>query len=744
MSNSSSLHHPPPASRVPAPSPHHPLTPSPYQVISPLQEALDLLPLYAAALVVTLCGIGAVNLTVDDPNMASLTVLLTAVGFGVSLMLRMLRVDPNQAMYPLLGLALFVTLQRLLSGEGLLDFVVGVRGPGNVQPDVVLASLLSWLVVLRSFALLTNYSLLFCAVPTIAMLGLTGSSNPDTEIVIYFFVFLLSTIFMVAYEHHLRLREESARAAPPSVRAHASTALALFVAVAAVGGTLTFAVRPVLSRLSPFTTPMLKKAQNFPAFNTALQNSSSYLPVGSGPISLSETPVLEVREARRAILWRARTFDFYTGRGWATRQPEDIRFPRVAAEVGFTPPSGDGVENDPYAYYYRIEFDGDPQRTQRVKPEPETEQIIVRSELPQWLPTPGRAQALICANRRVSSDAAGVVNFGQQLNGGMVYQITGDLATPSPALLRQAPPVEPGRFYEPGYLDVPLGAQRVRDLAERITRGLPDDYDRAAAIQSYIEKNCAYTLQGEPTPPSTDAVDYYLFTTKEGACDLAGTAMAIMCRAIGIPARVAVGYLEGIEDPGSGARILREADSHLWVELFFPGYGWVTFNPAPVSADAPTTPAGQVARSARRLWRSVARRGIAAMVTLGLMLVFLGAAAKPGLDLWWSTVRERQLVAALSRRGETAALISLRYRELTHLLARAGWERAPAETPAAFLTRLRGGLPAELAPVLTAAEFITDAFTRARYAEEPVPPEVLSGAETILRDLRGFMRRRKG
>src|SRR5436305_14216591 len=92
----------------------------------PLTELLDLLPLYAAALAVTLCGIAAVNLTVDDANLASLTVLLASLGFAVSLALRMLRVDPNQAMYPLLGIALFITLQRVLGGEGILDFMVGV------------------------------------------------------------------------------------------------------------------------------------------------------------------------------------------------------------------------------------------------------------------------------------------------------------------------------------------------------------------------------------------------------------------------------------------------------------------------------------------------------------------------------------------------------------------------------------------------------------------------------------------
>src|SRR6266852_1090958 len=110
---------------------------------TPFSELMELLPLYAAALAVTLCGVAAVNLTVDDPNLASLTVLLSSLGFAVSLALRMLRVDPNQALYPLLGITLFITLQRLLGGEGLLDFMVGIRG-SSVQPDVVLATLLSW------------------------------------------------------------------------------------------------------------------------------------------------------------------------------------------------------------------------------------------------------------------------------------------------------------------------------------------------------------------------------------------------------------------------------------------------------------------------------------------------------------------------------------------------------------------------------------------------------------------------
>jgi hypothetical protein len=718
---------------------HHLITSSPHQVTSPWQEVMQLLPLYGAALAVTLCGIAAVNLTVDNASVSSITVLLTMIGFGVSLAMRMLRVDPNQAMYPLLGFVLFVTLQRLLSGEGLIDVMMGGRG-GNTQPDVVLATLLSGLVVLRSFALLTNYSLLFCAVPTIAMLGLTGSSNPDTEIILYFFLFLLATIFMVAYEHHLRLREEIARAEPPSLRTHAATALALFVAVAAVGGALTLAGRPILSRLSPFTTPILRKAQNLPTFNTALQSSSTYLPVGTGPISLSEMPMFEVHGARGTTLWRTRVYERWTGRSWTTRQPEEPRFPTLKSLVSFAPPSG---EVDQGGQYYLFEVEKDPHRTAAVTPEKVTQQIVLRTNLPWWVPAPGRVMQLVCPFPEVTTDTAGVINARRQLSQSLAYQVTSDVSQPPARLLRQAPPADMTAFYEQEYLRLPVGTERVKELAERLAADRSNPYDKALAMQSYIEKNCAYTLQGEATPPGTDAVDYYLFTTKEGACDVAGSAMAIMCRAVGIPARVAVGYLEGMEDPNTNARVLREADAHLWVELYFPGYGWVTFNPSPASVDAPTDPVGQVARSARRFWRGLARRGLAVVFTLALTLVFLGAAARPGLEMWWALVRERRLVASLTRRGDPSAVMALRYRELSDLLARAGWPRSPAETPAAYLSRLRAELPADLAPVLTSAEFVTDAFTRARYAEEAVPTAILSEAEDQVKSARRVLGKRK-
>src|SRR5688572_30578079 len=119
-----------------------------------------LLPLYIAGLVVTLCGIGAVSATLDDPSLGSLTAGLTVLGFVISLVLRLLRVDPNLALYPAFGLGFFLAAQHFITARNVGEVFGGPSQPW--QPDVALATFLCWLIVLRSFTLLTNYALLFC------------------------------------------------------------------------------------------------------------------------------------------------------------------------------------------------------------------------------------------------------------------------------------------------------------------------------------------------------------------------------------------------------------------------------------------------------------------------------------------------------------------------------------------------------------------------------------------------------
>jgi hypothetical protein len=89
-------------------------------------------------------------------------------------------------------------------------------------------------------------------------------------------------------------------------------------------------------------------------------------------------------------------------------------------------------------------------------------------------------------------------------------------------------------------------------------------------------------------------VDYYLFDLQKGYCDYSATAMVVLARAAGLPARLVVGYVTGSYDPSDGTHIITEANAHAWPELYFPGYGWVEFEPTsglpPIERRADTEP----------------------------------------------------------------------------------------------------------------------------------------------------------
>ena len=83
-------------------------------------------------------------------------------------------------------------------------------------------------------------------------------------------------------------------------------------------------------------------------------------------------------------------------------------------------------------------------------------------------------------------------------------------------------------------------------------------------------------------PPDQDWVDYFLFDSKQGYCDYFATAMVVLLRAEGVPARVASGFAPGDFDASTGISIVRENHAHTWVEAYFPRYGWITFEPSAI------------------------------------------------------------------------------------------------------------------------------------------------------------------
>src|SRR5204862_77196 len=146
----------------------------------------------------------------------------------------------------------------------------------------------------------------------------------------------------------------------------------------------------------------------------------------------------------------------------------------------------------------------------------------------------------------------------------------------------RASPAEYPAALQSAYLQLPAELPaRVRRLAEQITAGASTPYDKALRLQDYLRATYAYRLDVAAPPEGQDAVDYFLFTASAGYCNYFASAMAVMLRAVGVPARLATGYAMGEYDRGRGAYRVPGNAAHAWVEVYFAGYGWVDFEPTP-------------------------------------------------------------------------------------------------------------------------------------------------------------------
>jgi transglutaminase-like putative cysteine protease len=135
------------------------------------------------------------------------------------------------------------------------------------------------------------------------------------------------------------------------------------------------------------------------------------------------------------------------------------------------------------------------------------------------------------------------------------------------------------------YLQLPpeLDA-RIPDLARQVTARADNSYDKARAIESYLRTRFAYTLKLSGKPGG-DPLANFLFVTKAGHCEYFASAMTILLRTLDIPAREVNGFLPGEYNDLGGDYIVRASDAHSWVEVYFGGADWVTFDPTPPTSE---------------------------------------------------------------------------------------------------------------------------------------------------------------
>ncbi len=284
-----------------------------------------------------------------------------------------------------------------------------------------------------------------------------------------------------------------------------------------------------------------------------------------GGVNLTDAVVMEVqtKDPRRL---RGVIYDRYTGQGWITQERERIDVP---ANTTLTVASTDKERKEVEQTIRLLRTKGD---------------LIFGASLIKSVSLPSMAEVETWAGGLGGREAEtaytdlGAVRAARGPYRGQQYEVVSAVSKASAEELRLAGTDYPQRIWQ-RYTSLPRSVPgRVRALALSLTRGKATPYDKAVAIETYL-RSLEYTLQPPLPPTGRDVVDFFLFDSRQGYCDYFSSAMVVLLRSIGVPARVVAGYLPGYWDMNRQAYVVRESDSHSWPEVYFPGYGWIEFEP---------------------------------------------------------------------------------------------------------------------------------------------------------------------
>jgi transglutaminase-like putative cysteine protease len=313
--------------------------------------------------------------------------------------------------------------------------------------------------------------------------------------------------------------------------------------------------------------------------------------------------------------------------------------------------------------------------------------------------------------------------FGAQVESGN-YTADSRLGRPTPRQLSQASEDYPDWVLRT-YLAVPESVpRRVWELALDLTASLPTPYDKAVAIESYLRK-FPYTLDLGAPPPDRDIVDYFLFDLQRGYCDYYASAMVVLARAAGLPARLVTGYASGAYVPEEARFVVTQADAHTWPEIYFPGYGWVEFEPTagrpPI--ERPETPEQQAAQiktqspllpPESRPINQARKIILGVLIALGVGLLLLAT--------WW--LGDRLRLGWLAPPEAITLLYSRLYRRGRPFEAHSPPGDTPHEFAAKFSQRLTALLPLRSQPwalerILERVRRLVEAYTQVVYSPHP-------------------------
>lgn len=491
---------------------------------------------------------------------------LTVAGFAYSWKYRRRRNLLMKLILSLLVIAVAVIFARELS----ISFY---------DTRLPLIKLLLWLQVLHSFDLPARRDLKFSLASGLTMIAAGAVLSTGMAYIAGLALFSVAAVVSLLYFQIAETSQKAdriVRAGPAPIIAYGAFAWLAGIAMAIP----LLLVMPQSTQAKLHTLPISSLQQIFGDFSPGVSNpvyatdgnpfdqpprydSSSYY--GFNPYmdlrsrgNLSDEIVLKVR-SDSYDLYRGVVFDHYNGKGW---------------EIGSERSDDVIAEEQPLI----LDIPGIPVSQVRTR----VQSFFVQSELPNIIFASWKPEQLFFPANRVKVDSYGSLRSPFELTEGTVYSVISEQPLYSGKTLRNFPRAT-DLPAGPEYTSLPDSEELldVARLSQVVTRDHTDRYDKVLAIEDYLKQNYAYDLDIAPQTEEGDAVSYFLFREKRGYCEHFASAMAVMARSAGIPARVVTGYTGGTYNPFTGLWEVKQSDAHAWVEVYFGAAGWVPFDPTP-------------------------------------------------------------------------------------------------------------------------------------------------------------------
>ena len=630
---------------------------------------------------------------------------------------------------------------------------------------LILAELLIQLQVLHSFDLPRRKDLGYSMVIGLILLGVAGTLSQTLAFAPLLLLFLAIALPVLVLDYQSRLgisriqkRQTSSRltsrSSPLSLRR-----LSLFLLVILGLGLTIFALMPRFPGYQLQTFPVSGPAnfadKNFDNNNRGIINPG-YVREGNqsgtggggqggtrGSSQMDETfyygfgskinqnlrgelkpkVVMRVRSQSPGF-WRVLAFDRYTGQGWEISRDDKVM----------------RVNRPEWSYRF---FLPTPYTTAQTKPVIQSYTAV--SELPNLIPALAYARELYFPSRAIEVDTEGSLRSPSGLIEGLTYTVVSEVPYRDRSLLQQASDNYP-KTIKNYYLDVPpkIAAkvrQRTEELLATSPKPITSSYEKALYLTQALKQRFSIPEDpfGLPTlAENEDLVEAFLFKYKGGYPDHFSTTLTIMLRSIGIPARLVAGFGTGEFNPFTGYYVVKNTDAYAMTEVFFPKYGWFTFDPIPGHELIPQgVEESQTFGVLRQFWQWVAgwlpspvsswlgsvwnliigalSRAIfwlLAILSNGWVGLFTGLILAIALGFlgwlgWnqWRTWRYHRWLSGLSPMESI-------YQQMLKILGAKGYTKHPAQTPLEYASLSRQHQPLASAEVI---EEISQAYVRWRY-----------------------------